>query len=569
MAVVDIDPVDNAFGEVGDIRSYVKRIHDDGAIEYARVGIEEISTRGRFGMSSYSYSPQELTVGNKTFWLTDESQIKVGDDVLITHVYQKEFYMWGEVTNKVNNAFESYLEIFIEDVSEIYIENLSGWDIQVVARPKPGIEKDVSFSTVDPTDAGPFTFEITSGKFFPLGGQLLIKPNEDRTVALLGRVLSYEGTTLIVAKNETNATVPTDYDSWNIALLDAPPADMPFRSIDGLTIEAETGTGVMTVSAGSVMDSTGSILLTLPATVTKELDEYFVEGTGEGSQVRVLISGTVTSSGDILTGTGTAFTTELVESGVPAVYLDDYLASGGLTESWFGSLATGSMISYGTDTDVSSISTITNNTTLDVGNPPGVTADTIYRGGALNTAAGSDFGDWYVLIIRRDSDGYIDICTCTATPSGEPDLPAGYTYYRCIGRIFQSIDDSFRPVQHLYENNYPFAPNDATYLVISAAGDTRLKNEHILTSGNHTSISTTAAPLVRVNLNSGAITNQTEKTTLVDDDLFLIADSEASFALKKVKNINAGGGGGGGGIPTDWGLITDVVTDTLDFGSLT
>jgi hypothetical protein len=42
------------------------------------------------------------------------------------------------------------------------------------------------------------------------------------------------------------------------------------------------------------------------------------------------------------------------------------------------------------------------------------------------------------------------------------------------------------------------------------------------------------------------ISAQTEKTSLNTDDLFLIEDSQASYAKKKVKSSNVGGAGGGG-----------------------
>lgn len=58
---------------------------------------------------------------------------------------------------------------------------------------------------------------------------------------------------------------------------------------------------------------------------------------------------------------------------------------------------------------------------------------------------------------------------------------------------------------------------------------------------------------------SGEISAITEKTTLVNDDLFLIEDSEASYAKKKVKKSNVGGGGGA---PT----TSEYVTTASDGG---
>ena len=61
------------------------------------------------------------------------------------------------------------------------------------------------------------------------------------------------------------------------------------------------------------------------------------------------------------------------------------------------------------------------------------------------------------------------------------------------------------------------------------------------------------------NIDSTLITAQTEKTTLVDADKFLISDSAASGALKYVQNSNLGGGA--------WNLIYSDNVSGLGSGS--
>lgn len=55
----------------------------------------------------------------------------------------------------------------------------------------------------------------------------------------------------------------------------------------------------------------------------------------------------------------------------------------------------------------------------------------------------------------------------------------------------------------------------------------------------------------------------TEKTTVVDDDLVLIEDSEDSFNKKKVKMLNMGGGSGSGSGVSAWATATAYVVDQV------
>lgn len=95
---------------------------------------------------------------------------------------------------------------------------------------------------------------------------------------------------------------------------------------------------------------------------------------------------------------------------------------------------------------------------------------------------------------------------------------------------------------------------------------------------------TTPTGIVKGDVGLGNVTNDsqlkrsandfntfTEKTTLVDDDVFIIEDSEASGAKKFVKKVNLGAGGGGVSYQyqTKTANYTILTTDTHIFGDAT
>lgn len=65
------------------------------------------------------------------------------------------------------------------------------------------------------------------------------------------------------------------------------------------------------------------------------------------------------------------------------------------------------------------------------------------------------------------------------------------------------------------------------------------------------------------------ISGVTEKTTLHNDDLFIIEDSEASYVKKKVKKSNVGGGGGGASYGQTVNYPTVFTGDVVDGSSTT
>jgi hypothetical protein len=531
-----------------DRRQVVRSFKEDGTAVFGQVGVEEIAYKGRFGALAYSNTSNTISRGDKYFVLDRNDDVfRVGDDILITAV-DTDCYMWGEISDSDTTDEPVRIRVFVDDIST-KTGTFAEWELQVVARPKPGIEKDTSTSSVDPTGDGPFTFTVTAGKFFPLGGQLLLKPTTDRSIALLGRVLAYEGTTLVVSKNETNAVTPTSYDSWSIALLDAPPADIPLIGISGL-LASGSGTNV-TVNAGSVMDSTGTVLLTLDDNLTKSVDAVFAAGASQGCVVKVALTGTITDTAGTITGVGTNFRGEVVDPSTGAARMDEFTALGGNLDNWsFGTLYP--MISAsGHGALIYEAASDTSMKTVD----PITASGASFSRGALRSesAAGGNYFQGFIVLIRKDDDGTVDWCISSATPTGVPDLPSGYTYYRVIAGFVRKVaDTTWYFIHHLHDASAPFAPDDAQYLIVDA--DSRLPNARTLTDSiSNGSLANMPAYTLK-GRNAGTtgdpsdidITALTEKTTPATGDWFLLSDGAASGAFKKVNPTNVGGGSGGG-----------------------
>ena len=420
--------------EPDDSRGVVRSIDADGNLVFRQVGIEEINHKGRF--NALVTSGTQATIGIGEFFFTldeDNGNFRVGDDVQIIAQADPDCYMWGEVIGKDTTTAPARLRIYVDDISRDG-GTFAGWEIQVVARPKPGIEKDTSTTSIDPTGAGPFTFTVTAGKFFPIGGKLLIKALEDRTVVLIGKVEAYSGTSLVVTKNATNATGSTSYTSWAIALLDAPQDKIQKYSINGLRVSQNfTDWKDIDVQAGSVRDSTDTIDLILPSSITKRLDAAFAAGTNQGAYtVSANLSGTISTAGIDVTGTGTNFIGELYQAGAVSPYSADLLDQfnkGVLIDNAYGDAnAEPNIISGGVSASFSNSGT--SDTIGFTSVALGVSGATYARGGWVVTN-----GRYAICVVRKDTDGSIDVCASSFAPNGEPDLPSGYTYYRAIAYV--------------------------------------------------------------------------------------------------------------------------------------
>jgi hypothetical protein len=218
-------------------RRYVKDIVDELPV-YKQVGIEEIDFFARFGAKVGSTTSNSIGIGTRT-WVTDEAptKFKVGDDVQVTALADTSCYMYGTcVAKDTGSSGEGDITLVINDVSPLD-GTFADWELQVVARPKAWLEVDISLTSINPTTAGPFTMVVTAGKLFPIGGSVLLRAIEDPRIALLTRIKAYDGTSLVLTKVATTATVSTSYASWDVALIDGPAVGIPIAGLSGLRVE--------------------------------------------------------------------------------------------------------------------------------------------------------------------------------------------------------------------------------------------------------------------------------------------------------------------------------------------
>ena len=415
--------------------TYTYGIDEDGNLLKKHVEVQEVDQSGRYHAKTYSGTSNNISIGSKYFVLdTDDPNFRVGDDVLIrSNIEPTLNFMWGEIIGSDTTVSPRRLLVYVDDISDAIGTGIASWTLQVVGRPKPGIEKDTSTSSVNPTAAGPFTLTVTAGKFFPIDGTLLLKPTADRTIALLATVKAYAGTSLVIEKTTTNATVSTSYTSWAVALLDGPKSTVLFQEVTGLqVVKVEFDPDEISVYAGVVRDSTDTIDLRLPSALTKVLSSTFVAGNGNGAQVySANLAGTVSNTGTAVTGTGTDFNPDFLDG-------HNYcITVGAVTEPTTGTAS---------DTAL----------TIEFG-ALGASGSTYKRGGWPTNGAWTTSVTYYVSIVRKDSDGSTDIIVSQgsdASGNPVPDLPSGYTYYRAlavldvVGGVITAVDTLITDVEY-------------------------------------------------------------------------------------------------------------------------
>ena len=575
-----------------DERQVARSQNEDGSWNFSQVDISEVSFKGRFGVLAGSFSSNTISIGIKSFALIEapDPEIRVGDDIQITSLSDVRIFMWGEVIGtSTNSEGGTVLSVFADDLSSVGTgETYDFWEIQVVARPKPGIEKDTSTTSVNPTTSGPWTFTVTADKFFPLGGTLLIKPTADRSVAVLGRVNAYSSTSLVVEKTFTNAAVSQSYDSWSIALLDAPVTALASDEQQGLIIKGTLFPRI-TVTAGRVRDSTDTIDLVFGGSINTLETGVDFNTSSTGVHVRVSGDGTITSAGVNVTGTGTNFLTIFGNtSGAVATQYDYGTTSLDDRFPAYSEVA----LRYTISTDAASASvavgTVTD-TVLATSIDLGASGSTWYRGGC-ETHTGTV---WYlVLLVRNDTTSNVRVALSSPTPTGIPDLPSGHTYYRVIGLV--SLDHNNLVADIIQDksiSSMSVAGNNGQYagpfhsLTPSLGSDAVLRESgNVLGFGTIATAGITDAAVSNAKLanmaaytlkgrNAGTsgdpsdidITALTEQASPTTTDYLIGVDTAASNAFKKYKASNFGGGTT---FPADMGLITEAATVTFDCGTI-
>lgn len=432
-----------------------------------------------------------------------------------------------------------------------------------------GVDTFTSITAIDPTTSGPFAFEIQADNvfipFIPIGGSVFLENTENQDQWLYGIVDAFDETVtpavLHISKVLTSVDPSETISSWFITILDGPPRVLPFFSITGLRVTADAGDPLhdIHISEGSVMDSTGKYLLTLPAAIVKRLDAAFLEGTGQGAYVQSAnLAGTVSSAALVVTGTGTAFLSDFTTAGGKAKltdYEDQFIAWKGAAE--YASRQRGSIISAGA---VTTQIVASSNTAALSDNALAAAGVTYKRGGwPVN-------GNLAAVIARRDSDGYIDVFSCAFNASGNPDLPAGYTYYRVLASLLvtASAIDTNEPIfQPLYGISAPQAREiyfDTVFTTTIVTNDVQAALEELDTAvGNLVAAvvpATTAVPgIVELATNSETNTGTDTDRAVVPAGLAFRLQSNTGIASQgPLTSSNATGGvgyaSGAGGIVT-------------------
>ena len=409
--------------------------------------------------------------------------------------------------------------------------------------PNIGVNTVTSITPIDPTDPGPFTFELNldnvQNPFLPIGGTVFIENSEDQAKWIFGIIRAYDTsvdpTVLTLEKILTSVTASETIESWLIDIVDGPPTPLPYYGISGLTISRDAGDLLhdIFIGEGSVMSSDGTTVLTLLDPIVKKLDALFLEGTNQGAAIlSAALTGTVSSVGTSVTGVGSLFMTEL--NGDLASKLNDYDNTYANIPYVLANQIVPTVASLTANGVTRAIDFVVSNTSLQTWNNLGAGAgSTYFRGGPLILAGYQYFG---IVIMRRDSDGLVDIGATNFTPSGEPDLPAGYTQARVIGVVECQDNMIIRIDQPLYAVS---APNSKQIvfpqgtLTPAFAGDTLDEVANVLNARTQPA-NTTTEGIIRIATNAeadaGAVNNAAVAPTGLDT------------RLTSSKGINTGGG---------------------------
>lgn len=229
---------------------------------------------------------------------------------------------------------------------------------------------------------------------------------------------------------QCDLTSSVTFDRWLIEMIDETPAGIPFLARNGLQVSLSGTT--LTVTKGSIRDSTNTYDLVLPSTFTKDLSATWAAGSGNGGmQFSSNLSGTVSVTGTTMTGSGTTFLSDVANAGV--VSFPDFVARGG--SLGIAASLTAIKISGAAET----FATSTTGTAGSVTNTTSVSGATYQRGGYYTgaiTTASSFNAPVGVALIRNDTTGVIDVSTFALSGGGTADLPSGYSIFGAIAVVF-------------------------------------------------------------------------------------------------------------------------------------
>lgn len=338
--------------------------------------------------------------------------------------------------------------------------NFSSWTLLAQDGP-PVNASQIAVSTTSITlGSGDFTFTIQSGQNFPIQGPVAITALADQTKQMLGIIKAYSGTSLIVTVVSTGVYGSGTFAAWSIYNTSAPTTRISKYQQNNLRMTG-LGTSTLTIKAGSIRNSTDAVDLVYSggtiSTTAGSTD--FATGAAAGTVIAVTPS---------VVGTSTNFTGNF-SIAATLTDLSDQLSTLGLA-----ALTTPSIVTLTTGALKSSaVTAIADNTHMTTSGTLNAAGDTIVRGG-LGTNVNFLYSIYGVYVAYKTSDGTIKAFATSFTPTGTPDLPAGYTYFRIIGYI--AIDNS-NQVQLISQ---PLITN-----VLTTAGDISYFGQTTLFSTNY------------------------------------------------------------------------------------
>lgn len=415
---------------------YVTGIDETGTLTASQVGIEQISYTALLGPPAASYSSNDVGPGVKIFSLdNNDADYRVDDSVEFRVPGEPLLYMYGIITaTDTVNVQPIEITVSIRRASLPTLGGVTNWVIQKVPNIAAETGALTGFSDTslqfggghDIYEGAVVTLTTQADQYFDPGSIITATDayNSDNYFAI--RSKAYVTTSLVGEVVKVGPDAAGTIAQWNLYQDSPPERGIPLYAINGLRVTPNAATPItkINVSPGSIRDSTDTLDLVLTSAITKDLSAVFVAGTGNGALVQsATLAGTVSSSLLQVTGTGTAFTTDFGATAL-SCHLTDL-------DTQIGSVLNRkpSITSNGVSTQINTVTDSTHLSTSNFG--LGASGSTYVRGG-WRSGITLYFG---VLLIRKDADGSVDVALTSFTPTGAPDLPSGYSYYRVLGYL--------------------------------------------------------------------------------------------------------------------------------------
>jgi hypothetical protein len=341
---------------------------------------------------------------------------------------QDQINSWYEAIVLSYNTTTGVTSLFVTETSN----SGSTWSLYYVSlitvQGPNGYLVGYSSSNLTPTAGNSFTWVTQAGQFFPVDGQVIVNDLNTAGNYYVGKVKAYSGTSLIItiAGNGAYGT-GTASSSWSIYLTTGPTTRISQFQMNGLQISQTVSfggaslLGAVAINSGSIRDTTDTVDLIYSGGT--------VDLTGS-TPIQVGQSGTATSAGTAVTGTGTTFTTSFSITATLNDYTNQVTATNSSNITSYPSIIN---TGVGLGTSASTLA-IADDTHLTSGSNLGAAGSAVNRGGHLTIDITSSIA-YGIVLARNDSNGNTEIDVTSFTPSGLPDLPSGRTYYRIIGAI--------------------------------------------------------------------------------------------------------------------------------------